>query len=132
MHSALGYSWFPTAAGYHWERALLERGHRLTFVGLGHAQRPGYDSTPHQCRLLDEHTYAHRVDRLLEIVTASGFQQMAPLRKASTADCRAARHTVFTHLHMLDALLDDARAAGFGPFRRFWTILPCLARRLLI
>lgn len=85
-----------------------------------------------QRRVLAEHTYAHRVDRLLEIVTASDFQQTASLRGASEAECRAARHTVYTRLHMLDALLDDARAAGYGPARRLWATLPVLARRLLI
>jgi hypothetical protein len=85
-----------------------------------------------QRRVLAQHTYAHRVDRLLEFVTASDFRQAATLRGATEAECRAARHTVYTRLHMLDALLDDARAAGYNPVRRFWSVLPCLARRLLI
>jgi len=45
MHIALGYRWFPTAAGYHIERALLSLGHRVTYVGLPAAGRPGYDSS---------------------------------------------------------------------------------------
>jgi hypothetical protein len=32
---------------------------------------------------------------------------------------------------MLDAVLDDARAAGAGPLGRAWAALPCLARRLV-
>ncbi len=45
MHIALGYRWFPTAAGYHLERALQALGHRVTYVGLPCATRPGYDTT---------------------------------------------------------------------------------------
>jgi|GEM_PF-865451 len=81
-----------------------------------------------QRRVLAEHTYARRVDRLLEIVSDPGFQRLAPLRAAPDAERRAARRTVYTHLHMLDALLDDARAAGYGPVRRLWAALPCIAR----
>lgn len=85
-----------------------------------------------QRRVLAEHTYSHRADRLLEMVTAPNFQQIAPLRGASEADLRGARHTVYTRLHMLDAVLDDARAAGYGPVRRLWSAAPVLARRLLV
>ncbi|MBI3958804.1 MAG: glycosyltransferase [Chloroflexi bacterium] len=99
---------------------------------LSHPEEREAIAAAGQRRVLGEHTYAHRVDRLLEIVSASGFQQSAPLRGASEADCRAARRTVYTRLHMLDALLDDARAAGYGPLRRLWSVLPCLARRLLV
>ncbi|MCS7252358.1 MAG: hypothetical protein NZ572_08085 [Thermoflexus sp.] len=45
MHIALGYRWFPTAAGYHIERALRALGHTVTYVGLPCGQRPGYDTT---------------------------------------------------------------------------------------
>lgn len=85
-----------------------------------------------QRRALAEHTYGHRVDLLLETVLSPTFQKTATLRGAPEAERRAARHTVYTHLHMLDALLDDARSAGYKPVRRLWSILPCLARRLLI
>ncbi len=43
MHIALGYRWFPTAAGYHIERALRSLGHTVTYVGLPAAGRPGYN-----------------------------------------------------------------------------------------
>ena len=84
-----------------------------------------------QRRVLAEHTYAHRVDRLLETITSPAFQQTAPLRGAPEAERRVARHIVYTRLHMLDALLDDARAAGYNLLRRLWTAAPVLARRLL-
>ncbi|MCL5962157.1 MAG: glycosyltransferase, partial [Chloroflexi bacterium] len=44
MHVAIGYRWSPFTAAYHLERALLELGHTVTYVGLPSSQRPGYDS----------------------------------------------------------------------------------------
>lgn len=44
-HIALGYRWFPTAAGYHIERVLQSLGHTVTFVGLGEGERRGYGET---------------------------------------------------------------------------------------
>ncbi len=85
-----------------------------------------------QRRTLAEHTYAHRAQRILDVVMASDFRRAAPMRTASPEERRAARRTVYTHLHMLDALLDQAREAGYNPLRRLWHIVPCLARRLLL
>ncbi len=45
MHIAIGYSWFPTAAGYHMERAFRSLGHKVTYVGLPCSERAGYDSS---------------------------------------------------------------------------------------
>lgn len=39
MKIALGYKWFPTAAGYHFERALRELNHDVTYVGLNTPER---------------------------------------------------------------------------------------------
>lgn len=44
MHIAIGYHWYPAALGYHYERALRGLGHRVTYVGLPTATRPGYDA----------------------------------------------------------------------------------------
>ena len=85
-----------------------------------------------QRRTLAEHTYAHRAQRILDVVMAPDFRRAAPMRTASPEERRAARRTVYTHLHMLDALLDQAREAGYNPLRRLWHIVPCLARRLLL
>jgi hypothetical protein len=41
-HVALGYRWFPTAAGYHIERALQSLDCAVTFVGLSEHGRAGY------------------------------------------------------------------------------------------
>ncbi len=89
-------------------------------------------ATAGQRRTLAEHTYAHRAQRILDVVMAPDFRRAAPMRTASPEERRAARRTVYTHLHMLDALLDQAREAGYNPLRRLWHIAPCLARRLLL
>ncbi len=78
-----------------------------------------------------DHTYHRRVRHLLEAVQAPHARQGAPLRSAAGDKVRAERRAVYTALHMLDALYDDARAAEFGPLRRTWTALPALARRTL-
>jgi hypothetical protein len=41
------------------------------------------------------------------------------------------RRAIYTSLHMLDALFDDARAEGLNPVRRGLAAAPALARRLL-
>ncbi|WP_376792588.1 glycosyltransferase [Thermoflexus sp.] len=84
-----------------------------------------------QQRTLREHTYLHRVQRMLSIVSAPGFQLFAPMRTASPKERWRARREVYIHLHMVDALLDEARAAGLGPVRRLWTVAPGLVRRLV-
>jgi hypothetical protein len=85
-----------------------------------------------QQRTLAQHTYQSRAAALLAAIEAPGFRRCAPLRGAPPAQARRARRAVYTHLHMLDALLDDLRAAGANPIQRLWYVLPCLARRLLI
>ncbi len=83
-------------------------------------------------RAITQHTYGQRVQTLLETVVASTFRQCAPMRTASPEECRKARLDVLTHLYMLDAIFDEAKAAGYGPLRRFWTALPCLIRRIVV
>jgi len=85
-----------------------------------------------QQRTLAQHSYARRMSQLLAAVTAPGFRRCAPMRTAPPAEVRRARQTVYTHLHMLDALLDDLRAAGANPAQRLWASLSCLARRVLL
>ena len=46
MHVALGYNWFETSLGYHFERALGQLGHTVTYVGLAGTARAGYDNPP--------------------------------------------------------------------------------------
>jgi glycosyltransferase involved in cell wall biosynthesis len=93
------------------------------------AERAQMAARGHQ-RALAEHGYTHRMRQLVETVTRPGFERLAPMRRASALERRAARRRVLTHLHMLDALFDEAYAAGRGPLGRLWEAGPALARRL--
>jgi len=83
-------------------------------------------------RAAQEHTYLHRVADLLGLVMDPTFQRIAPMRTASAHEQYKARLTVYTHLHMVDAILDAARAGGKGPFGRLTAVYPALLRRLLL
>lgn len=85
-----------------------------------------------QRRTLREHTYLHRMERLIEVVSAPGFRMLAPMRTADPEARWRARRAVYVHLHMLDALLDEARTMKYGPVRRLWAAMPALLRRLLL
>lgn len=82
-------------------------------------------------RVLAEHLYTHRMRRVVEVVSAPTFRRCAALRGATPEACWPARKEVYTHLHMVDALLDDAQEQGLGPLRRAWAAWPCIARHLL-
>jgi hypothetical protein len=83
-------------------------------------------------RALAQHTYDRRAQQILETLTTSSIQLLAPMRRASGGARRTARRVIYTHAHTLDPILDEARAAGLNPLQRSWAILPCLIRRLLI
>jgi glycosyltransferase involved in cell wall biosynthesis len=85
-----------------------------------------------QRRVLAEHTYEHRARRLVDCVSDSGFRRTAPMRAAGGENRWRARRSVYTHLHMVDALLDAAHARRLGPLQRAWAVWPCLWRRLLL
>ncbi len=85
-----------------------------------------------QQRTWQQHLYTHRVQRILEACTTAAFQRCAPMRRTDQAARVKARLEVYTHLHMLDAIFDETRAAGYHPIRRTWEALSCLARRLLL
>ncbi|MGB9890336.1 MAG: CgeB family protein [Anaerolineae bacterium] len=85
-----------------------------------------------QRRTIREHTYTHRAARVIEVMNSTRFETLAPMRKASPSERWAARREIYTHLHMLDALLDEAKRQGYGPLRRAWVVAPCLLRRLLL
>lgn len=84
-----------------------------------------------QARTLAQHTYHHRAQQILEIMSAPNLRQQAPVRKTTTAERNAMLRKVYTHLHMLDAIFDLEKAAGTPPLLRLWRALPCLARRVL-
>jgi hypothetical protein len=85
-----------------------------------------------QKRTLKEHTYVHRAAKLVEIVSSPEFWMLAPMRTASSSERWAARREIYIHLHMLDAILDEAKERKYGPLRKAWAIIPCLLRRLLL
>lgn len=82
-------------------------------------------------RTLTQHTYLERVQAILDVVGDPHFRRLASMRRVGPEERRAARRVIYTHLHMLDAVLDQARSAGGGPLRRAWAAWPALARRLL-
>jgi hypothetical protein len=85
-----------------------------------------------QQRTWQQHLYTHRIQQILETCATWAFQRRAPMRQADQTACVKARLDVYTHLHMLDAVFDVTRAAGYHPFHRMWAALPCLARRILM
>jgi len=99
---------------------------------LAHGAEREHIALAGQQRTLQQHLYTHRVQRILQACTASAFQRCAPLRRADRAARVKARLDVYTHLHMLDAVFDATRAAGYHPIHRAWVALPCLIRRILI
>jgi hypothetical protein len=98
---------------------------------LAHAQERETIATAGQQRTLGGHTYVHRAEQILQTVQ-SAKPGTAALRHVEPAAASQARQTIYTHLHMLDALFDEMRAQGYGPLRRAWYSLPCIARRVLI
>lgn len=86
----------------------------------------GHDRT-HAC-----HTVTQRTKRIVEIAGSAGIQKRAPLRQATLRERTQARIDVYTHLHMLDAILDASRAADYNLLQKLHAVLPCLVRRLLI
>lgn len=83
-------------------------------------------------RTQSQHTYVHRIQTMLDAIAAPSFRLLAPMRKASSRERRAARREVYIHMHMLDAILDEAQAFRDSPVRRLWAVWPALVRRVLL
>lgn len=105
---------------------------RLIDHFLAHEEERATIARAGQQRTLSEHTYAHRAQRIVDLIARPDFRLAAPMRTAPDEVRRAARRKVYTHLHMLDALLDQAKNAGYNPWQRLVHISPCLLRRLLL
>jgi signal recognition particle GTPase len=54
------------------------------------------------------------------------------MRNASSQEKAMSRHTIYTHLHMVDAILDIAKEQKLGPLGSLVKVLPALGRRLII
>lgn len=83
-------------------------------------------------RALAQHSYGHRAKTILDRVAEPTFRPVAPMRQAGQGERWAARRQVYTHLHMMDAILDETRNMGANPLARAWAVLPALVRRLII
>jgi hypothetical protein len=83
-----------------------------------------------QARTLANHTYRHRASQVLEALNAPGFRRLAAMRQREQGARWRARRRIYTHLHMLEALIAGSRAASRNPLRRAWEVLPCLLRML--
>lgn len=111
---------------YQDDRDLLEK---IAYY-LAHEEEREAIARAGQERTLREHMYVHRMRRLTEVVSSS--HPVAPMRAAPAAERWKARREIYIHLHMLDALVDQARDMGLDPLRRAWAVLPGLLRRLLL
>jgi hypothetical protein len=85
-----------------------------------------------QQRVLTEHTYEHRAQKVVDQIVCADFRRLAPMRTADAGQRWQARRKIYTHLHMLDALLDEARARRMGLLQRVRAVWPCLLRRLIV
>jgi hypothetical protein len=85
-----------------------------------------------QKRALQEHTYHHRAEKIVNCLVHPTLKKLAPMRNASSQEKAMSRHTIYTHLHMVDTILDIAQEQKVGPVGRFIDVLPALGRRLII
>ena len=98
---------------------------------LSHEEERAMIAHAGHLRCMAEHTYRHRCNSLLQAVRSPSFELKAPMRDASPEARRNARHVVYTHLHMVDAILDEERRRGAGPITRAIHLFPALIRRLI-
>jgi hypothetical protein len=84
-----------------------------------------------QKRALQEHTYHHRVKTIVDYLVQPTLKKLSPMRNASSQEKAMSRHSIYTHLHMVDTILDIAREQKLGPLGRFVKVLPTLGRRLI-
>ncbi len=99
---------------------------------LAHEEERETIAAAGRTRTLAQHTYRHRAQSIVSHMRSPTLQQAAPMRSASPADRRTASRTIYTHLHMLDTLLDLERSVESNPALRLWRALPCLVRRVLL
>ncbi|MGH2521462.1 MAG: glycosyltransferase family protein, partial [Anaerolineales bacterium] len=113
---------------YHDDADLLDK---ITYY-LAHEVEREQIARAGQARVLAQHTYPHRAQQLLETLPLASWQRLAPLRRAGANERLRMRREVYIHLHLLDPVLDDARASRYNPMQRAWSAFPALIRRLLI
>jgi hypothetical protein len=99
---------------------LAHEDERISIAQAGHDR-------VHAC-----HTVTHRAKCIVEVASGADIQKRAPLRQATLRERTQARIEIYTHLHMLDAILDASRAARYNPLQKLRAALPCFTRRLLL
>ncbi len=113
---------------YHDNQDLLEK---IDYY-LAHEDERARIAQAGQRRTLTDHTYARRAQTLSDLMTTHDIKLCAPMRSAATSTRLAARRDIYTHQHMLDPIIDEARLARLNPVRRLIAIAPALVRRLLV
>ena len=78
-----------------------------------------------------EHSYLHRAQVIVDRITGPSFKMNAPMRSATDNARYRARLSVYTHLHMTDAILRMARERNKGAAGRLMDVFPALLRRLI-
>jgi hypothetical protein len=99
---------------------------------LAHDNKREQIAVDGQKRASQEHTYHHRVNKIMVFLGQPSLKKLAPMRSASSHKRTVSRYTIYTHLHMVDAILDIAKVQKLGPLGSFVKVLPALGRRLII
>jgi len=68
----------------------------------------------------------------MDYLSQLSLKKLAPMRNASYQKKAKSRHTIYTHLHMVDTILDIAQEQKVGPVVRFIDVLPAFGRSLII
>ena len=69
---------------------------------------------------------------IMDYLSQLFLKKFAPMRNASSQKKAKSRHTIYTHLHMVDTILDIAQEQKIGPVGLFIDVLPAFGRRLII
>jgi spore maturation protein CgeB len=104
---------------------------KITYYLAHEAEQEQIACAGHQ-RAQTQHSYIQRTQTILEKVAKLSFRRIAPMRQFGQSQRWAARRKVYTHLHMVDAILDEVRDMGANPLACAWAVLPVLVRRLIV
>jgi hypothetical protein len=67
----------------------------------------------------------------MDYLSQLSLKKLAHMRNASSQE-KAMSRPIYTHLHMVDTILDIAKEQKLGPLGRFVKVPPALGRRLII
>lgn len=83
-------------------------------------------------RTMAQHSYRHRMETIIQSMSQATPLRIAPMRRASARERAESRHIIYTHLHMVDTILDAAQENRAGPLGRLKKVWPALLRRLIV